>query len=204
MKAASNPKLTLDFSETNAVALNRMIWSNKLHRTLGTGINEWHTPEEYIDAAREVLGNIDLDPASNADAQRIIRAARYYTKDDDGLTKEWRGTVFLNPPYAQPQMSDFVAKLIADYQAGHVTAAIPLTHAFTDTAWFQAAIKAARVFCLTRGRIRFVDCDGELASPTQGQALFFFGSDPALFKQVFRPFGGIVKKDGKRRRLRRS
>jgi hypothetical protein len=31
--------------------------------------------------------------------QETVRAAAYFTKEDDGLTKEWNGNVWLNPPY---------------------------------------------------------------------------------------------------------
>lgn len=45
-----------------------------------------------------MLGRIDLDPASCALANSRIRAARYYTAADNGLSKPWHGNVFLNPP----------------------------------------------------------------------------------------------------------
>lgn len=52
--------------------------------------HEWYTPQRYIEAAREVLGGIDLDPASSALANETVKAARYFTIDDDGLSKTWR------------------------------------------------------------------------------------------------------------------
>jgi hypothetical protein len=86
--------------------------------TQGTGNNGWYTPAEYVDLARSVLGQIDVDPASNALAQKTIRAATFYTKDDDGLTKPWKGKVWLNPPYAQPLIAAFADKMIAEIENG--------------------------------------------------------------------------------------
>ena len=57
---------------------------------------EHYTPPEIVEAAREVMGGIDLDPASCAEANTIVKAAAYY--DSDGLSRPWYGRVFLNPP----------------------------------------------------------------------------------------------------------
>jgi hypothetical protein len=56
-----------------------------------TGNNEYYTPAIYVDAAREVMGGIDLDPASCEVAQKTVRATAYYTQDDCGLSKDWHG-----------------------------------------------------------------------------------------------------------------
>jgi hypothetical protein len=68
--------------------------------TLGTGNNQWHTPSEYIEMARDVLGGFDLDPASNLIAQETVQAVTFYTEETNGLDKEWKGRVWCNPPYA--------------------------------------------------------------------------------------------------------
>ena len=63
--------------------------------------DEWGTPEKYIALAREVMGEIDLDPASNEHAQRTVQARQYFTREDSGLVHPWVGRVWLNPPYTK-------------------------------------------------------------------------------------------------------
>jgi ParB family transcriptional regulator, chromosome partitioning protein len=58
-------------------------------------VNEWFTPQDIIDRARLVLGEIDLDPASHIVAQQKIKARKWFSKEQDGLTKDWSGRVRL-------------------------------------------------------------------------------------------------------------
>jgi len=161
------------------------------HRAQGTGENEWFTPLEYIAAAKLVMGAIDLDPATHPDAQAKIKARKYYTKREDGLRQQWAGRVWLNPPYSQPQIDDFVKKMVEQWAGGNISAAIMLTHNYTDTAWFHRAEAASNLVCFTRGRIKFVDIDGNDCAPTQGQTFFYFGDKPDKFSRVFRQFGFV-------------
>jgi phage N-6-adenine-methyltransferase len=162
------------------------------HRAEGTGDNEWFTPPEYIAAAREVMGGIDLDPATHAEAQKIVQAERIHTRQDSGLAHEWHGRVWLNPPYAPPLIGQFVGKLVQEVAAGRVQQAILLTHNYTDTAWFHEAATHAALLCFTRGRIRFTDIDGSPCSPTQGQCFFYFGCDRRpQFNDIFGAFGFV-------------
>ena len=43
--------------------------------------------EEYIELARKTMGSIDLDPASNSEAQRIVKAKKYYDIEINGLNQ---------------------------------------------------------------------------------------------------------------------
>lgn len=58
--------------------------------------NEAYTPREVVEAARKTLGTIDLDPASCALANTVVRAAMYST--EGGCDHDWHGNVFCNPP----------------------------------------------------------------------------------------------------------
>jgi phage N-6-adenine-methyltransferase len=170
----------------------KRIRAETLRGTTGTGENEWYTPQQYVEAVRRALGGIDLDPASSEKAQETVGASAFYSIADDGLKQVWQGRVWLNPPYAQPEISHFVSKMVAERRAGRVTAGIMLTHNYTDTGWFHEAASLADAVCFTKGRIRFDAPSGEKAAPTQGQAFFYFGSDVAKFGAVFREFGFVV------------
>lgn len=166
--------------------------SSEQRGTTGTGDVEWFTPAQYVEAARSVMGGIDLDPASSAEAQETVKAERYYTPEDDGLAQEWCGRIFLNPPYAQPFIVDFTTKLVEEWRAGRVRQAIMVTHNSTDTAWFHDTARACVAVCFTKGRVYFTDSNGQTGRPAQGQAFFYFGPDAAAFKAVFDAIGLVM------------
>jgi DNA N-6-adenine-methyltransferase (Dam) len=157
-----------------------------------TGETEWYTPAEFLTAARAVMGSIDLDPASSIQAQQTVQASAFHTIEDSGLAHEWRGRVWLNPPYRQPYIAEFVAKIVGEVEAGRVTEAIMLTHNYTDTEWFHRGFAACSAICFTRGRVKFVDVNGEIAAPTQGQSFFYFGRNVAKFEHVFGEYGAVA------------
>lgn len=60
---------------------------------------EHNSPPEIVEAARVALGGrIDLDPASSAKGNAIVKADRFFTAEENGFTRPWFGTVWLNPP----------------------------------------------------------------------------------------------------------
>jgi phage N-6-adenine-methyltransferase len=154
-----------------------------------TGNNEWHTPAEYLEVVRKVLGTIDLDPASNPVAQETVKASQFFTLENDGLSRPWHGRVWLNPPYSQPAIAQFAEKLVAEWQAGNIEAALVLTNNASDTGWFHTLAQACTAFCLTRGRIGFEAPDGAVAATLRGQAFFYFGTNPVTFHRVFAQYG---------------
>ncbi len=155
-----------------------------------TGEHEWYTPPEYIEAAKKVLGAIDLDPASSDIAQEIVGAKAFYTVKDDGLSQHWTGHVWLNPPYSEKLVGKFTSKLCQHYRDKDVDSAILLVNNATETTWFQEAAGFASAMCLPSGRIKFINEDKEpVGSPLQGQAIVYFGKNIRAFVSKFKSFG---------------
>jgi len=161
------------------------------HVAHNTGRSEWYTPPEYIEAARTVMGGIDLDPASAEQANRVVQARVFYTAEQDGLKQAWRGRVWLNPPYSQPLCSRFCEAVAERFDANEIQQAIVLVNNATDTAFFQRMLESASAVCFPKGRVRFLDPDGNPGAPLQGQAVVYFGRRVSAFTERFREFGGV-------------
>ena len=168
----------------------KAIKAGNTHVGKNSGENEWYTPEKFIEAARSVMGSIDIDPASSELANKTVKATVFFSKDDCGLNRDWIGNVWMNPPYAQPLMNDFAAKLVE--QLPNINAAIVLVNNATETKWFQSMSQESAAICFPETRIKFVDVNGNLGAPLQGQAILYFGDDTQAFSNVFSKFGLVL------------
>ena len=158
--------------------------------------DEWYTPQEYIEAAKAVMGGIDLDPASSELAQTVVKADVYLTRFDNGLgqTRWLHQRIWLNPPYSNP--GPWIEKLVREHQAGpFCTEAIVLVNNATETSWFQMLLERFPV-CLPARRIAFWRHDHANVGARQGQALFYLGPNAARFQEVFSQFGPILRRIG--------
>jgi len=163
------------------------------HVSNNSGDNEWYTPEKYIISVRTVMGEINIDPASSSEANKIVNANEYFTIENDGLTKEWNGKIFMNPPYAQPFIKLFSEKLVSEIEIGNCKEAIVLVNNATDTGWFQNMALKSKSICFIRGRIKFWAPDKEQKSaPLQGQVMLYFGENEKMFNEEFIKYGFIA------------
>ncbi len=156
--------------------------------------DEWYTPIEYLWAAREVMGDIALDPASSELAQTVVHAKAYFTKADNGLAMaRWLGeTIWLNPPYSNPAV--WVDRLIKEFQTGiFIKHAIILVNNSTETTWFQSLLERYPV-CLPAKRLAFWRHDQDGVTARQGQACFYLGADVDKFVEVFGKFGPVLRR----------
>ena len=163
--------------------------------------NEYYTPPKYIEAARELMGGIDVDPASCKAAQRTVKAGVYYTKDDDGLIKKWTGRVWLNPPYGKIKNKSnqgyWGQQLLSRFKTGEVSEGVLLVRAAVGYRWFELLWDAMPV-CFVRERISFVRKDGSSAGQSkQGSVLFYIGNNVTGFIHIFRKFGRIILPENK-------
>ncbi len=132
--------------------------------------DEWYTPKEIIHS----LGEFDLDPASCEKAFLLNQSAKnIYTAEDNGLSKTWYGRVWLNPPYSQPLIQEFLLKM-AEHNKG-----IALVFAKVESKWFHdSVLKYASGIKFLYDRIRFLRPDGTKGNqPRHGSMLISYGKE---------------------------
>lgn len=156
---------------------------------------KWGTTHWVIEAARQLLGYIHLDPASSEEFNSFVKALMIYTERDNGLASEceWHGNIFLNPPGGL--VTEFWNKLCkATIKDKTVEKAF-----WVGFSVEQLCTLASEEFhpmdfstCILRKRLPFTREDGEPGgAPSHGNYVTALGCDPVEFERIFGPHGKI-------------
>lgn len=138
----------------------------------GGQTDEWYTPKYIFDALGVVF---ELDVAA-PDIRTFccVPAKEFIT--DGSLTADWKGFVWMNPPFGG--RNGLVPWLDKIYKHG---SGIALTPDRTSAPWWQVAAKQCDALMFVAGKIKFIRSTGDTGSqPGNGTTLFAYG-DRAVF-----------------------
>lgn len=143
--------------------------------------DEWLTPPWLLSR----LGSFDLDPCAPVN-RPWPTASRHYTVLDDGLSRPWKGRIWLNPPYGRETFRWM------DRLAAHDGGGMALVFARTETRGFARSVwnRAEYVFFF-HGRLRFWTVEGKEADAANAPSCL------VAYRREERPFLAALQQDGK-------
>lgn len=103
----------------------------------------WETPQSFYEELNKEH-NFNLDVCATLENRKC---ERFFTVKDDGLSQEWSGTCWMNPPYGR-NIGAWVRKAYESVMDGKAEKVVCLLPARTDTAWWHD-------YCM-RGQIKFI------------------------------------------------
>lgn len=128
--------------------------------------DEWYTPQYIFDALET---HFDLDVAHPNTTNPIIPCNEFI--HEDSLNKQWKGFVWMNPPFGkrnglQPWLEKFF-----DHGNG-----IALTPDRTSAPWYHYCLQHCDSLLIIKGKVKFIKYDGTLGkSPSTGTTLWAIG-----------------------------
>lgn len=177
---------------------------------------EWYTPSPFVEAARQVMGSIDLDPASHEEANLTVKAGAFFTAENNGLTLRWWGNVFVNPPGGKgpggkPLVPAFWKHMMKEYADGNFDQAIWIGYSLEQLQTLQrVSFKSPLNFplCIPHRRIAFVENEAKKAAriekliaqgkdpnkasgPSHSNYICYLGERREDFSRIFSRFGQV-------------
>jgi site-specific DNA-methyltransferase (adenine-specific) len=124
--------------------------------------DNWSTPQDFFDKLNDEF-HFTLDVCAD---ETNHKCEHYYTKEIDGLSRPWIGTIWCNPPYGR-KISEWVRRAYLSSHIGSATV-VMLLPARTDTRWFHDYIynKSNTEIRFIKGRLKFGGCKNSAPFPS--------------------------------------
>lgn len=138
-----------------------------LHEQSSGATDEWYTPPHVFEA----LGcTFDMDVATPLDRRFVSVPARGWIFQDS-LRQEWRGFVWMNPPFGKRNGIEPWLQKFFDHGNG-----VALTPDRTSAPWWQEYAPRADSILFVAPKLKFIGVDGKSGdSPAQGTCLMAAG-----------------------------
>lgn len=125
---------------------------------------EWTTPQDLFDKLNKEF-NFNFDLAAD---ETNTKCKKFFSKEDNALSKEWHGRCWLNPPYGEKnyRISDWVKKCFEEvYSYERCDIVVILIPARTNTKWWNNYIMKAQEVRFILGRPKFGNAIHGLPQP---------------------------------------
>lgn len=130
--------------------------------------DEWETPQDLFDRLNEEF-HFDLDPCAT---KENAKCKNFFTKEDNGLNKEWFGNVFINPPFKQ--VAEWVEKAYDQKKNNtQIKTIVMLIASRTDTRWFHNYIYNQAEVRFVKGRVKYKLNGKESVAPFPSMIVIF-------------------------------
>lgn len=116
------------------------------------------TPQWLFDELNKEF-EFTLDVCATADN---AKCKEFFSPEDDGLSQDWRGVCWMNPPYGR-KISEWIEKAYKESQNGATV--VCLVPSRTDTRWWHDYCVKGEIRFL-KGRLKFGNCKNSAPFPS--------------------------------------
>ena len=160
----------------------------KINNSLFSSKNQtWETPQDLFDKLNNVF-NFNLDVCA---VDETAKCKSYFTPEIDGLSREWKGHCWMNPPYGREQIN-WIKKANEESIKNNSTI-VCLIPARPDTkVWHEIIFPNALAICFIKGRLKF---GGSKDSAPFPSAIIVFGNELTKEQNLcLKKLGALFKK----------
>jgi len=116
------------------------------------------TPQGFFDRLNAEF-NFEVDVCATNENTKCVS---WFTKEQDGLAQEWKGVVWMNPPYGR-EIGKWMKKAYESAKQGAIV--VCLVPARTDTKWWHDYAITHEVR-FVKGRLKFGDAKNSAPFPS--------------------------------------
>lgn len=153
-----------------------------------SGNTEYYTPTNIVNASRNTMGGIDLDPFSSYTANKRVKAENFYSKEENGWDQQWYGNIWMNHPFSRENNKALNYKI--EREMCNFKSLCFITFAATSEAWFRPFLKYPQ--CFLEGRTNYYLPDGtKKTGVTKGSIVTYIGPNIDKFYDNFKDLGEV-------------